>query len=113
ERYGTAQIDGEAALHPAEDRALDPVLVGVGLLEPVPGGLAAGLVTADDRLAAGVLDPVEIDLDLVADLDVGLLPGAGEFLDVDAALHLVADVDDGLARLYGDDLALDHRPLLG
>ena len=108
-----AQIDREAALDAPEDRALDPFLVGIGLFEPVPGFLAPRLLARDRGFAAGVLDPVEIDLDLVADRDRGGFAGICEFLQIDAAFHLVADVDDGLARLDGDDLALDHRALLG
>ena len=73
ERNGAAQIDGEAALDPAEDRALDAGFVGIGFFQAVPGFLAAGLVTADDGFAPGVLDAVEVDLDLVADFDFGLL----------------------------------------
>ena len=46
------------------------LLVGLeGLLELDPALLAAGLVARDDGLAERVLDALEIDLDLVADLD--------------------------------------------
>ena len=113
EGHGAAEIDGEAALDPAEDRALDALFLLVGLLETVPGLLAAGLLAAEHRLAAGVLDPVEIDLDDVADGDLGGLARGGEFLEVDAAFHLVADVDDGLSGLDREHGALDDRPLLG
>jgi len=109
EGHGAAQVDGEAALDAAEDRALDAGVVGVGLFETVPGRLAAGHLAGEHRLAARVLGGAEVDLDLVADGDVGRLAGAREFLEFDAAFHLVADVDDGLSRLDGDDLALDHR----
>ncbi len=113
ERHGAAEVDGEAALDAAEDRALDAVVLLVGLLEAVPRLLAARLVAADHRLAAGVLDPLEEDLDLVADADLGRLAGAGEFLEVDAAFNLEADVDDRLAVLDRDHLALDDRALVG
>src|SRR5699024_3218431 len=71
ERNGAPEIDREAALDAAEDRALDAVVVVVCLFEPVPGFLAARLVAADHRLAAGVLDAFEEYLDLVADADLG------------------------------------------
>jgi len=113
EGHGAAEIDGEAALDAAEDRALDPLFLLVGLLQPVPRLFAAGLLAADHGLAAGVLDPVEVDFHGVADLDLRGFTGICEFLELDAAFHLVADVDDGLARLDGDDLALDDRALVG
>ena len=113
ERHRAAEVDGEAALDAAEDRALDPLFLLVGLLEPVPGLFAAGLLAAEHRLAAGVLDPVEVDLDDVADGDLGRPAGGREFLQVDTAFHLVADVDDGLSGLDREHSALDDRPLLG
>ena len=114
ERHRAAEVDGEAALDPPEDRALDALLLGVGLLQPVPRLLAARLLAAEHRLAAGVLDAVEIDLDDIADLDLRRpAAGRGEFLEVDPAFHLVADVDDGLSGLDRQDRALDDRPLLG
>ena len=39
--HGTAQIDGEAALDAAEDGASTRSFRGIGLLETIPGGLAA------------------------------------------------------------------------
>ena len=113
ERHGAAEIDGEAALDAAEDRALDAGVVGICLLETVPGFLAACHFAADDGFAAGILCLAEEDLDLVADGDVGIFAGIREFLEIDAAFHLVADIDDGLARLDGDDLAFDDRALVG
>jgi hypothetical protein len=107
------QVDREAALDPTEDRAIDALLGGIGLFQTVPGFLAAGLLTADLGFATSVLDAVQIDLDGVAHVDVGLLTGVGEFFQVDAAFHLVADIDDGLARLDRDDLAFDDSALFG
>src|SRR6185295_10877099 len=68
---GAVEIDGEAAFDPAEDHALDPVAGGELGLELVPGGLAAGAVAAEHGLALMVLDAVDIDLDLIADIEVG------------------------------------------
>src|SRR5690606_30015194 len=67
----------------------------------------------DAGLAAGVLHPIQIDLDLVADVEFRVFAGGCEFFQIDAAFHLVADVDDGLSRLDGDDATLDDRALFG
>src|SRR5690606_7276311 len=85
----------------------------IGLFGTLPALFPAGLLAAQHAFATHVLDAVEIDLDLIADMDVGRFAGVREFLQIDAAFHLVADVDDGLARLDGDDLALDDRTLFG
>ena len=76
-------------------------------LELVPGGLAAGAVARQHRFAMGVLDAVDIDLDLVADLQFGLLAGRGELAQRHAAFGLQADVDDGEVVLDRGDDALD------
>ena len=59
------------------DRAIDALLRGIGLLQPVPGFLAAGLLTADLRLAAGIFHAVEVDLDRIAHLLADQRPGNG------------------------------------
>src|SRR5204863_2988635 len=51
-----AEIDGEAALDPAEDHALDAVAGGELTLELVPCGFAAGAVARQHRFALAVLD---------------------------------------------------------
>ena len=68
ERHGAVEIDGEAALDAAEDHAGDAGLFVEGALELDPAFLAAGLVARQHGFAQRVLDPLEIDLDLVADL---------------------------------------------
>ena len=89
------------------------LLVGLeGLLELDPALLAARLVAREHGLAERVLDALEIDLDLVADLDLGLPARAGEFLQRDAAFGLQADVDDGEVLFDGDDRALDDGAFL-
>jgi hypothetical protein len=113
EGHGTAEIDGEATLHAAEDGAFDALFVRHRPFPDGPRRLRGGHLVADHGLAARVLDAAQIDLDLVADFDLGRFARACEFLEVDPAFHLVADIDDGLSRLDGDDLALDDRPLVG
>ena len=76
---GAAKVDGEAALDPAEDHALDALALVIFLLQLVPGGFAAGAVAGQHGFAGGVLDAVDIDFDNVADLQVRLLAGHGEF----------------------------------
>ena len=69
ERDGAVEIDGEAALDAAEDHAGDAGLLVEGALELDPAFLAAGLVARQHGFAQRVLDALEIDLDVVADLD--------------------------------------------
>ena len=113
ERHRAVKIDGEAALDLVEDDAGDLLVGGERLLQLAPAFLAPRLVAREHRLAERVLDPLEIDLDGVADLDVGLAAGGRELAQRDAAFGLGADVDDGKVLLDPDDLALDHGALLG
>ena len=69
EGHGAVEIDGVAALDLVEDDAVDALVVLERLLELHPAFLAARLVAGDDGLAERVLDALDIDLDLVADLD--------------------------------------------
>ena len=49
-----------------------------------------------------------IDVDEVADLELGGRPGDGEFLERHAPFGLEADIDDGEIILDRDDAALGH-----
>ena len=110
EGHGAVQVDREAALDAADDDAVDRLVAGVDLFQAGPGFLAAGLVAADDRLAHGVLEALEEDLDLVADLQRGLaVIVEAELLQKDAALGLETDVDDREVLLDRRHAALDHR----
>ena len=62
---------------------------------------------------AAVLDPVDIDFDFVADLEVGLLARRGEFAQRNAAFALQADVDHREIVLDRGDLALDDLAFEG
>ena len=77
ERHGAAEIDGEAALHPAVDRAVDALLALERLLEVGPGLLAPGLLARQDDGAVLVLVALDIELDDVAGLHVRLGCRAG------------------------------------
>ncbi len=72
ERHGAVEVDGEAALDAAEDHALDARGLRELALELVPGGFAARAVARQHRFAVDVLDAVDIDLDFVADVELGL-----------------------------------------
>src|SRR6185437_9932550 len=113
EGHGAVQVHGEAALDAAEDHAGDAGLVVEGLFQLDPAFLAASLVAAQHGFAQGVFDALQIDLDGVADLDVGGHARHGEFLQGDAAFGLQADVHHREVILDGDDGALDDRPFLG
>ena len=84
-----------------------------GLFELAPAFLAPRLVARQHRFAERVLDALEIDLDRVADLDVGLPAGRREFAHRHAAFGLGADVDDGHVLFDTDDLALDDGAFRG
>ena len=51
EGHGAAEVDGEAALHAAEDHAFDAVAGCEFLFELVPGGFAARAVARQHRFA--------------------------------------------------------------
>ena len=59
EGRGAAEIDGEAALHAADDGAHHRLVLGEDAFQAGPGFFAAGLVAADHRFAQRVLDPLQ------------------------------------------------------
>ena len=109
EGHGAVEVDGEAALDLVEDDAFDLLVLLEGLLELDPALFAARLVARDDRFAERVLDPLEIDLDFVADARRRVAAVIGEFLQRDATLGLQTDVDQRHILFDGDDAALDDR----
>src|SRR5580658_11519 len=113
ERHRAVEIDGEAALDLVEDDAIDLLALLERLLELDPAFLAARLVARDDGLAERVLDALEIDLDLVADLRGGIAAMIGEFLQRDPAFGLQTDVDQRHVFFDRDDAAFDDRAFEG
>ena len=114
ERDGAVEIDGEAALDAAEDHAFDAGDFVEGALELAPAFLAARLVARQHGFAERVLDALEIDLDLVADRDLGRDARHGEFFERHAAFGLQADIDHGEIVFdrhdrAGDDGAFGRR----
>src|SRR5438105_1364551 len=107
-RYGAVEIDGEAALDLVEDDAFDLFLFLEGLFELDPAFLAPRLVARNDRLAERVLDPLKINLDLVADGELAFAPGPLKFLERNAAFGLQTEIDDGDLFRQRDDAPLDN-----
>src|SRR6516225_5553601 len=112
ECHRAVEINGETALHLVEDDALHLLAVVEGLLQLAPALLAARLVAREHGLAERILDPLEIDLDGVADLDLGRAARCREFAQRHAAFGLRPDIDDGKVLLDADDGALDHGSFL-
>src|SRR5262249_15582729 len=112
EGYGAVEIDGEAALDLIEDDSVHLLVAVECLLQLAPALFSPPLVPRQHVLAQRILDPLEIDFDIIADLQVGLPSGAGEFTQGHAAFGLQADVDDGEFLFYADDLALDDGTFL-
>ena len=59
-----ADVDGESALHPRDDRALDGLFVVVGVADLVPDLEALGLFFGKHELAVFVLDFFDKNFDL-------------------------------------------------
>src|SRR6202035_3117340 len=112
ERHRAVEIDRKPALDLVEDDARDLLVALERLLELAPAFLATRLVAREDRFAERVLDPLQIDLDGIADLELVRPAGPGEFAQRHATLGLQADVDDGDILLDADDGPLDDRSLL-
>ena len=110
---GAAEIDGEATLDAAENDPVDALVLLERFFETDPGFFAAGLVAGDDGLAHGILDALEIDLDLVADLQPAVAPGALELPQRHPPLGLQSDIDDGQIVLDRHHLALHDRAFGG
>ena len=96
--------DDETALGAALDVAGDDLLALVGLVDALPALEDAGLAVAELQLAVGVLLAVDIDLDLVAHLQVGVVAHLG---GGDDTVALGADVHHHFAVGDGHDGAFD------
>src|SRR5882724_6343007 len=108
EGHGAREIDGETALDAPEDNAGDALVFLECLFELGPGLLAARLLAAQNGFTVLVFHALEIDLDGIADLDIGLLARLAEFLQLHTAFGFEADVDEGEIILDRDDDALQH-----
>src|SRR5215469_1938522 len=109
---GAVEVDRKAALDLVEDHALDFFVPLERPFQPAPTLLAARLVARQHRLAERVLDPLQIDLDCVPDLEIAVPPGSGKFPERHPPLGLEPDIDDRKVLLDADDGALDHCTFL-
>src|SRR5262245_35843146 len=112
EGHGAVEIDGEPALDAVEDHTLNALARLVFLFEPGPALLAARLFARQHRFAGRVLDPLEINVDFVADGKIGRAARDAKLLEGDAAFGLQPDIDDSDVFFDSDDSALDHAAFL-
>src|SRR5262245_54170445 len=112
EGHGAIKIDREAALHLIEDDPLNLLAAVEGFLQFAPAFLASRFVARQHGFAERVLDPLEIDFNLIADLEIGLPSGSGEFAQRHASLGLQTDVDDGEFLFDADDPSFDDGTFL-
>src|SRR6202034_3943203 len=112
EGNGSVKGDGEAALDLIEYDALHLFVVLECLFELAPAFLAARLVARQHGFAERILDPLEINLDGVADFDLVVAARTCEFAQRHAPFGLQADVDDGHVLLDRNNDALDDGAFL-
>ncbi len=112
ESDGAVEIDGEAALHAAEDLAFDAFLLLECDFQTNPALFALCFFAAENGFAHRILDALEIDLDRVADIESGGPAGSGKFFESDAAFGLEADVDDRKVVFNADNRPLDDGTFL-
>ena len=107
EGHGSVEIDGEAALDAIENDAFDLFARVELLLKLRPAILAASFFAAKNGLSSRILDPLDINLDLVANMEGRRLHRGTEFFERDAAFRFEAHINNGEIFFDGDDLALD------
>ena len=112
ECHRSVEIDGKPAFDLVEDDALDLLAVVEGFFQLAPAFLTARLVAREHGLAERVLDPLEIDLDRIADLDLGRAARRRKFAQRHAPFGLGPDIDDCKVLLDADDGPLDHGSFL-
>ena len=110
---GAVEIDGEAALDLVENDAFHLFLFLERPLELAPALLAPRLVARNNRLAERVLDPLKINLDLVADGELAFAPGPLKFLEGNTAFGLQTEIDDGDILFDRNDEPLDDGAFKG
>ena len=111
EGNSASEINHKAALDTAEDHAIGALVVIESLFEHHPGFLAAGALAAQYGLATAVFHAVEKDLHRVANLDLSIVGGRGEFLQGHPALGLETDIDDRHLVIDSNHGPCDHSAL--
>src|SRR5690606_8443872 len=109
EGLGPEEVHDHAALDAADDGALEDAAGLERLLDLPPAPEVVRLRLGQHELPAAVLEPVDVDVDLVADLELVV-----ELVLGDDAVGLEPDVDDDLLVRHrddaaGDDVVLGHR----
>src|SRR5690606_1110070 len=94
ERTHILDIDRETALDLARDASGDGVVAGLHFLQLVPYQRALGLLAREHGFAETILDRVEGDLDVVADIDLEVTVLVAELLDRDDAFGFQARIHD-------------------
>src|SRR4029453_2391962 len=112
EGHGAIEIDSEPALDTVENDAPDALAPFVFLFAPATALLAAPRFARQHRFAGRVLDPLEINVDFVADGKIGRAARDAKLFEGDAAFGLQPDIDDGDVLFDSDDGALDHAAFL-
>ena len=97
--------DNETALGAALDITGDDLLVVVSLIDALPALQDAGLLVTEHQLAIGILLALDIDLNLVAGLQVGVV---AHLADGDDTVALGSHIDDHFALGDGDDGTFDN-----
>ena len=102
-------INDHATLRAALDVALDDLVALHGLVDVVPALLKTGLLVRKLQLTILVLLALDIDLYLIADLEIGVV---AELRCGNDTIALVADVDNDFLLVDGDNGTLNHLVLL-
>ena len=87
-------VDDHTALRAALDVTLDDLVLLQGLVDTVPALELTGLLVRESQLTVLVLGRLDIDFDLVADFQIGVV---AELRNGDDTFALVADVHQHLA----------------
>ena len=102
-----AEVDGEATLDATDDGTVDRHAFCEDDFQTGPGFFATGLVAADDGFTQGVLDALEVDFHVVADLRDHRAFADAELTGRDTTFGLQTHVDDDDVFFDADDAAVD------
>ena len=105
ERLDAEYVDDHTALRAALDVTLDDFVLLQRLVDTVPRLELTGFLVREGQLSVLVLRSLDIDFDLVAYLQVGVV---AELRYGNDALALIADVDDHLTLVDTRYGSLDH-----
>src|SRR5262249_44118016 len=106
--HAAADGDREAALHALADGPFDELVRLAGVRDLIPDLHLVGLLFRQGDEAVVVLAALDVDVHLVAGLDLRLAAGISEFAERDDALALAADVDDDVIAADLDDGPCDY-----